>query len=440
MALESAFEPSMMNRRGTAGSSPRSIKLSISAWTTAECSVAPSMSPSGCFVPSLSIPIAATSTISSAIWMPSICTTMMSRWPRSDPIHSFMRAVESATKRREVADFDTPAPRGAGTSPSGSRTARRNFRVDTLINIRFIAHRPSQSSSLARSQLGSGNSWPSKSRTRGRSSSTLPPWKPILPRVRPQRYPRRPSPRAWRGPQTSSASFSSMALTVSRPAARQKRSKLADTSSKALPTGPLGTALVVVLNLFMALLSFRGISTRAYRLKASNAAPSISTFAGTSPTGLQQLHSCGVSQDVWCYTLARQGWTGLAGDGHMLGQDILHPISTEFPAASVGEQHLAIAPDRLLQPWLQNGNCLLCQRRATLLATLADDLNVRTGTQAYVLSLEVRNLRQPCTGLHCEQQQSVIATSRPRTPSGRRQQCIHFRAYQKANLPTDISF
>src|SRR5216683_383504 len=168
MALESAFEPSMMNRRGTAGSSPRSIKLSISAWTTAECSVAPSMSPSGCFVPSLSIPIAATSTISSAIWMPSICTTMMSRWPRSDAIHSFMRAADNATKRREVADFDTPAPRGAGTSPSGSRTARRNFRVDTLINIRFIAHRPSQSSSLARSQLGSGNSWPSKSRTRGR--------------------------------------------------------------------------------------------------------------------------------------------------------------------------------------------------------------------------------------------------------------------------------
>jgi len=32
----------------------------------------------------------------------------------------------------------------------------------------------------------------------------------------------------------------------------------------------------------MALLSFRGITTRAYRLKASNAAPSISTFAGTS--------------------------------------------------------------------------------------------------------------------------------------------------------------
>src|SRR6202051_1754452 len=52
-----------------------------------------------------------------------------------------------------------------------------------------------------------------------------------------------------------------MALSVSTPAAKQKRSKLADTSSKSLPTGPLGMAVVVVLNLFMALLSFRGIST-----------------------------------------------------------------------------------------------------------------------------------------------------------------------------------
>jgi hypothetical protein len=71
-----------------------------------------------------------------------------------------MRAADNATKCREAADFDTPAPAGqyssahitvrtravfcgsagsseppcsAGTSPSGSRTARRNFRVETLI-------------------------------------------------------------------------------------------------------------------------------------------------------------------------------------------------------------------------------------------------------------------------------------------------------------------
>src|SRR5450755_953875 len=48
------------------------------------------------------------------------------------------------------------------------------------------------------------------------------------------------------------------------PAARQNRSKLADTSSQALPTAPIfveGNAVGVVLILFMALISFRGIST-----------------------------------------------------------------------------------------------------------------------------------------------------------------------------------
>src|ERR1700683_3997734 len=48
------------------------------------------------------------------------------------------------------------------------------------------------------------------------------------------------------------------------PAARQNRSKLADTSSQALPTAPIfveGNTVRVVLILFMALLSFRGIST-----------------------------------------------------------------------------------------------------------------------------------------------------------------------------------
>src|ERR1700682_4520358 len=70
---------------------------------------------------------------------------------------------------------------------TGHRTARRNFRVDTLISIRFIAHLPSESSATARSQFGSASSWPPRSRTRGRSTATLPAWNPILPWVRPQR-------------------------------------------------------------------------------------------------------------------------------------------------------------------------------------------------------------------------------------------------------------
>jgi hypothetical protein len=41
---------------------------------------------------------------------------------------------------REAAGLKTSALAGAGTSPSGHRTARRNFSVETLI--RFIAYSP----------------------------------------------------------------------------------------------------------------------------------------------------------------------------------------------------------------------------------------------------------------------------------------------------------
>src|ERR1035437_4134008 len=81
--------------------------------------------------------------------MPSIWITSNPRSERSDPIHSFSRAADSATKRREAADFDRPEPLGAGTSPSGKRIERSNLRVETLISIWFMAHLPSQSSVIA---------------------------------------------------------------------------------------------------------------------------------------------------------------------------------------------------------------------------------------------------------------------------------------------------
>src|SRR5665647_2196849 len=64
--------------------------------------------------------------------MPSIWITSNPRSERSVPIHSFSRAADSATKRREAADFDRPEPLGAGTSPSGKRIERSNLRVETV--------------------------------------------------------------------------------------------------------------------------------------------------------------------------------------------------------------------------------------------------------------------------------------------------------------------
>src|SRR5882724_2851839 len=193
--------------------------------------------------------------------MPSIWTTSSPRPERSRVIQSFSRAAESATKRREAADFDRPEPLGAGTSPSRKRIERLNLRVETLISIWFIAHLPSQSSITVPSQLGSACSLPSKPRSRGRSISTLPPWNPILPFVLPQRWAVRCLPRAWRGPQAARASASIIPASVSTPAARQSLSKLASRLARASLFSALAGIAVDVVSLFMALLSSRGIST-----------------------------------------------------------------------------------------------------------------------------------------------------------------------------------
>ena len=144
-----------------------------------------------------------------------------------DAIHSFIRAADSATKRREAADFDSPAPSAAGTSPSGNRTERSNRRVETLISIWFIAHLPSKSSLTGRSPNSAVRaSAPSSPRTRGRSISTLPPWKPILPLVRPQRCAwRRSTPLVALAAQAAVASCSSISLSVSMPGGKAKAFK-----------------------------------------------------------------------------------------------------------------------------------------------------------------------------------------------------------------------
>src|SRR5208283_1696600 len=132
--------------------------------------------------------------------MPSIWITSNPRSERSDRIHSFSRAADRATKRREAADFDRPEPLGAGTSPSGKRIERSNLRVETLISIWFMAHLPSQSSVIAPFQLGRECLLPPQLRIRERAIFTCAQSKLVLPFVLPQRCADRALPRPWRGP------------------------------------------------------------------------------------------------------------------------------------------------------------------------------------------------------------------------------------------------
>src|SRR6266567_8092869 len=173
------------------------------------------------------------------------------------------RSADSATNRREAADFEVPSPAMTGRSPSGSRTARLSLRVDTLISIRFMAQRPSQFSACAAVQVGSGSSWPSKPRTRGRWTATLPPWKPILPLVRPQRWPTRPPPRLCGAPASRWASAHSICSMAPIPAARQKRSNELSTSCQAVARLGTSASDEVVVVPVMALLSFADSTPRA---------------------------------------------------------------------------------------------------------------------------------------------------------------------------------
>src|ERR1700681_169518 len=77
-----------------------------------------------------------------------------------------------------------------------------------------------------------------------------------------------------------------MLPSASIPAARQNRSKLTDTSSHALSTARKvvgGKAVAVVLNLFMALLSFVGFDTPSLQAQGEQRRSSISTSTGAIP-------------------------------------------------------------------------------------------------------------------------------------------------------------
>jgi hypothetical protein len=88
------------------------------------------------------------------------------------------------------------------------------------------------------------------------------------------------APRAWRGPQTACASRSIISQRASMPEARQNSSKLPDMFESASSLSALvGTTTVDVVSLFMALLSFRGISTPSLQLTSGGAALKLETVS-----------------------------------------------------------------------------------------------------------------------------------------------------------------
>src|SRR6266436_4578494 len=98
---------------------------------------------------------------------------------------------------------------------------------------------------------------------------------------------------------------------------------------------------------------------------------------------------------MWRNSFLIQCRAPLSSDSDMLSQQILHTVRAEPGSSGIGKNNLPIAAHGLLEPELQSTCCLLGQRRATLLAPLAEAAHMRTGSQRYVLAAQAGHLRKP---------------------------------------------
>ena len=183
------------------------------------------------------------------------------RWSSRVAIHCLMRAADSATKRRKVADFDRPAPAGPARRPPGQAHQPLEFapRGD---GDQHLVHRPFAEPILPDRALPTRqDAFLAVEAANVRTLDIdLAAAKADLALRPPHRCACRPSPRAWREPQIASASCSIVSPSVSMPAARQNRSKLALMPASASLFKALVGIAVDVIAFFMALLSFSWIS------------------------------------------------------------------------------------------------------------------------------------------------------------------------------------
>ncbi len=140
------------------------------------------------------------------------------------------------------------------------------------------------------------------------------------------------------------------------PAARQNRSKLAPTSCQAASI-PGATIPAGTLSFFTASLSFVDSTPRARRLKAGNAAPLISTFAGTSPRFVRAARD--VANDIAANAASLIDY----GERFRAGERISSCLAESTVDAVIGKR---FAKRRQMQ-WTKRGAHLLLQTRTRVL-------------------------------------------------------------------------
>jgi len=217
--------PSMINKRGTAGSRPRLDQVVDQCLHHGGCARLPPPSVrGGCLNPALSIPSAATSHEVLAD-VDAVDLHHHDVGARIDPHPSIASCAQPITPRSAAEGRPTSTPRSPparrNIAPREAAPPRRNFRVEDVDQ--HEAHRPLAPTNPPRphgSQLGKREFLrPPRSRHAGPLNRHLAAWKPILPwGSAPAMTAPAIAAGTWRAPQASSASFSIMVPSASIPA------------------------------------------------------------------------------------------------------------------------------------------------------------------------------------------------------------------------------
>jgi len=110
---------------------------------------------------------------------------------------------------------------------------------------------------------------------------------------------------------------------------------------------------------------------------------------------LQQFHGRRVSQYVRRDVFLQQRWATTVSCGDVLVHQVLDAIGAERPSSRVRKHPLAVGARGFLKPRLECLHGLLGERRAALLAALADAAYMCAGAEHDILAAEAGHLRKP---------------------------------------------
>src|SRR6516225_2666334 len=117
---------------------------------------------------------------------------------------------------------------------------------------------------------------------------------------------------------------------------------------------------------------------------------------------------------MWRDPLLRQRGAALPCHGSVLGSEILDGVGTQWATTRAGEQDLRTILSLFLNPRGEHAHGRFRQGGASLFPSFSLTSDMSTRTERDITLSKAGHLGKSQAGLHCGQQQSVVATSQPR--------------------------